>query len=262
MTAVSGAEGGLAGPDRVDAVLFDLDDTLFGQSDWLAGAWEAVATAAATMGVAPAPFLGALTAVAAEGSDRGGIIDRALDAVGAAAVAPAPLVAVFRSHRPARLDPYPGVFAVLASLRQRVPIGCVTDGDPAIQRGKLAALGLTDAFDVVVLSDELGREHRKPDPLPFRRAVTALGVDPARTVHVGDRPAKDVVGALAAGCVPVRVRTGEYADQPDDPAPWRAVADVVAAAALLAPLVGPGPRVAGAPRLTLAPRVGDTGITG
>ncbi|TMK60418.1 MAG: HAD family hydrolase [Actinobacteria bacterium] len=56
---------------------------------------------------------------------------------------------------------------------------------------------------LVVDSHVVGVE--KPDPAIFRHALDALGVDPARAVHVGDTPAADVAGAIAAGARPVLV---------------------------------------------------------
>jgi putative hydrolase of the HAD superfamily len=203
----------------IRAVLFDLDDTLYDQRAWLAGAWEAVAGAAAAFGVAPAELAAALAEIAAEGSDRGRIIDRALDRVGCPGVPIEALVQAFRSHAPERLPAYPGVPAALARLRTRCPIGLVTDGDPGIQRAKLRAVGLCDAFDVVVFSDELGRRYRKPHPAPFRAALAGLCVDPREALFVGDRPDKDVAGAAAAGMACIRVLTGEYARLPDTVAP-------------------------------------------
>ena len=125
----------------------------------------------------------------------------------------------------------------------------MTDGDPLIQRSKLRALGFVDVFTVVVLSDELGREHRKPDPRPFAVALDRLAVAPADAVFVGDRPDKDVAGARAAGLAAVRVRTGEYAARPDEPAPWASVPDAVAACELLETALVPSAEgaVGGAP---------------
>lgn len=224
------------------AVCFDLDDTLYAQRQWLAGALTAVADRAAQDGVDPVRLRGALDRIAALGSDRGRIIDDALALVGAAGVPVAPLVRAFRSYAPARLDPYPGVAAALGDLEGRVALGLVSDGDPAIQRAKLAALGLAGCFDVVVWSDEHGRAHRKPDPLPFRLALSELGVTPDDAVYVGDRPAKDVAGPVALGMRAVRVRTGEWSGQPDDERAWASVADVPAAVALLeAELAAPVP---------------------
>jgi putative hydrolase of the HAD superfamily len=199
------------------AVCFDLDDTLYPQASWLAGAWDAVAAAAARSGVAEEALREALDVCAAQGSDSGRIIDRALARVGAEQLPVGPLVAAFRSYEPARLDLYPGAGQALARLAERVPLGLISDGDPTIQRAKLAALGVAPIFGVVVWSDDLGRDHRKPDPLPFEVAVEALGVPAADIVYVGDRPAKDVAGAVAAGLTAVRVRTGEWASDPDDP---------------------------------------------
>ena len=98
-------------------------------------------------------------------------------------------------------------------------MGCVSDGDPDIQRAKLAALGLADAFDVIVLSDEIGRQFRKPHPVPFLMALHALGVVATDAVHIGDRPDKDVTGPHRLGMRAVRVLTGEYAAAPDGAAP-------------------------------------------
>lgn len=221
----------------IAAVLFDLDDTLFAQQQWLDGAWAAVA-AAAPPAVSPDALLDALHAVAAEGSDRGRIIDRALALVGAGGADVDGLVSVFRAHAPAALTPYPGVVDGLRLLRRRVPIGLVTDGHPGIQRAKLAALGLADAFDTVVLSDELGREFRKPNPAPFLAAVARLAVAACACVVVGDRPDKDVAGARAAGLAgTVRVRTGEYARVADGPGCLGSVPTVADAFTWLRPRV-------------------------
>jgi putative hydrolase of the HAD superfamily len=221
----------------IRAVLVDLDDTLYDQRAWLAGAWQAVAVAAAAFGVAPAELAAALAEIAAEGSDRGRIIDRALERVGAAGVPVEPLVQTFRSHAPERLAAFPGVPAGLARLRARCRIGLVTDGDPGTQRAKLRALGLGDAFDVVVLSDELGRGYRKPHPAPFRAALFALGLAPQEALFVGDRPDKDVAGAAAAGMGCIRVLTGEYTEVPETVAPLVRVPGVAAAIAYVEPLL-------------------------
>lgn len=216
----------------LDVVTFDLDDTLFPQAAWLAGAWDAVAGAAPT-GVDRVQLRAALVRIAADGTDAGRIVDRALAAVGRSDVSVGPLVAAFRAHRPAHLDAYPGAVAALTRLRERVPLGLVSDGDVGVQAAKLRALGLVDAFDVVVWSDRFGRQQRKPSPVPFRVAVRALGARVHRAVHVGDRPAKDVVGAMAAGLAAVRVRTGEYAGEPDVPGTVADVADVPSAVAVI-----------------------------
>lgn len=205
--------------EPVRAVLLDLDDTLYPQSAFLAGAWADVAGAGGSLGLDAARLHLALLDAAAPGSDRGGIIDRAVDAVeGDPEIVPE-LVAAFHAHRSDHLPPYRGVANALDRLAGVVRLGCITDGNPEQQRAKLAATGLDDLFEVVVCTDEHGRRHRKPHPLGFRVALASLGVPATACVMVGDRPGKDVVGAHRVGMVAIRVRQGEHAHQPSLGAP-------------------------------------------
>lgn len=205
----------------VRAVLVDLDDTLYPQAAFLDVAWRTVAERGAVLGLDRDRLLDALRADAAAGSARGGIIDRALERIGAPRPHPvAALLAAFRATDPVTLAPYPGAVAALAALRGRVPVALVSDGDVPGQLRKLAALGLAGSFDVVVLSDRAGRAHRKPHPRPFRDALGALGVEARHAVMIGDRPDKDVAGAIGAGLRAIRVGTGEYAARPDHPGTW------------------------------------------
>jgi putative hydrolase of the HAD superfamily len=227
--------------DVIEAVVFDLDDTLYPQREWLGGCWQAVADeSAARDGVDRDRMHEALVRIASEGSDRGRIIDRALEAIGRPDVDVAPLVSAFLAHRPSSLQPYPGAVEAVAAIRRAVPVALVTDGDPDLQRAKLALLGLDGAFDAVVLSDELGREHRKPSPEPFLRALEALRAQSPTSVVVGDRPDKDVAGAAAAGLRAVRVLTGEYARVPDSIRPWRTVDRIADVPSLLGPILASG----------------------
>lgn len=69
--------------------------------------------------------------------------------------------------------------------------------------GLLEGLGLAPWFAAVVVSSAAGAA--KPDPLPFRRALKALGLQPQQVWHVGDSP-EDEAGARAAGlrCLLIR----------------------------------------------------------
>lgn len=210
----------------IRAILFDLDDTLVPQKQWLDGAWNAVANfAALNFGIDPVRFERQLLEECALGSGRGMIFDRALQHLGIV-IPIEPLVDVFVSYQPSQLSCYAGVEDALSRLRRKVPIGLVTDGNPKIQRSKITAAGLNDCFDVVVLSDLLGREHRKPDPAPFEAALRSLGCDGKDAVFVGDRPGTDIKGALRVGMRAIRVRTGEYSSDPDEINTWNSVANL------------------------------------
>jgi putative hydrolase of the HAD superfamily len=216
-----------------DAALFDLDDTLFLQDEWLAGAWRAVAERGAALGLDGVELEQQLLRQSRAGSARGHLIDNALEEMAAPLTLVPELVAAFTAYRAPSLTPFPGAVEGIAELRRMMAVAVVTDGNPQIQRSKLASLGLSSAFDAVVVSDEYGREHRKPHQFPFRLAASLLGVEPSRIIVVGDHPEKDVAGATGAGMTVIRVRTGEYARSLNPVQPWADVADVAVAIRLI-----------------------------
>ena len=77
--------------------------------------------------------------------------------------------------------------------------------------GLLEQVGVRAYFDVLVISGVEGME--KPDPRIFELAMARAGVEPARSVYVGDNPEMDVEPALAIGMYPVLIdRRERYAD--------------------------------------------------
>ncbi|HEX6500506.1 MAG TPA: HAD family hydrolase [Micromonosporaceae bacterium] len=91
---------------------------------------------------------------------------------------------------------YADTVPTLAALHAfGVPVGVVSNIGFDI-RPLAAELGFHGYVDAYTLSYEVGR--CKPDPAIFLRACAALGVDPERTLMVGDTPAD--AAAVAAGC--------------------------------------------------------------
>jgi putative hydrolase of the HAD superfamily len=91
---------------------------------------------------------------------------------------------------------------VLAELRRRgLKLGVITNGPSAMQRRKLAMLGVEHAFDAILVSEEEG--VRKPDAEIFRRALARCGVAAHEALFVGDHPVVDVEGAHGAGLLAV-----------------------------------------------------------
>jgi len=125
---------------------------------------------------------------------------------------------------PTDVRPLPGARAAVA---HDGPVGLVTNGPPDVQRPKLRALDLVDAFDAVVYA---GHDvPAKPAVGPFERALSDLGVEPAETAHVGNSLRTDVAGANAAGVTSVWV--DDDSREPlarDDPAPDHRVASLEA----------------------------------
>jgi putative hydrolase of the HAD superfamily len=96
----------------------------------------------------------------------------------------------------------PDTLDTLRQLRAHgLRVGVITNGAARIQSAKLVALGLSDYFDVVLISEVEG--VRKPDAVIFRRALERCRVEAHEAVFVGDNPEADVFGAMAAGLRPI-----------------------------------------------------------
>jgi len=198
----------------VRAVLFDLDDTLYPELDFVRSAMAAVADAiAARCGVAATSARAALDhALSRHG--RGQTIDLALDALGIArsAALVVELVAIYRGHAP-RLALHADAARALVRLSDRgLVLGLVTDGDPAVQRAKARALELERWMRHLRFTWDDGPSRQKPHPDAFRGALAALGVAGHEAVYVGDNPIKDFIGARALGLGTIRLLRGPFRD--------------------------------------------------
>jgi putative hydrolase of the HAD superfamily len=87
--------------------------------------------------------------------------------------------------------------ACLDALGTRYGLGVVSNGQETQQRRKLETLAIADHFACVVISGDLG--HRKPSPEIFLEACARLGTPPRKAAYVGDRYEIDALGARAAG---------------------------------------------------------------
>jgi putative hydrolase of the HAD superfamily len=190
------------------AVLFDLDDTLYPEREFVDGGFAAVARFLATrLGVTVEALTTRLLELHAR-DGRGRLFDTLLAEHGIAEDRDLVLacLVVYRTHPPS-LAPFEGVVDTLAALRSAgIRTGLVSDGEASVQRRKVAAMPAVAAqLDQVVLTDEIGPEHWKPSPVPFRVCCRLLGVEPGGAVYVANDPRKDFVGARAAGLGTIRV---------------------------------------------------------
>jgi HAD superfamily hydrolase (TIGR01509 family) len=80
----------------------------------------------------------------------------------------------------ARIEAIGPVVDVVRRLRGRMPMAVVTGGYQEVCRKILTHIGLADAFDTIVASEDTDRH--KPDPDPFHEAARRLGVRPERCV--------------------------------------------------------------------------------
>lgn len=122
------------------------------------------------------------------------------------------VVAWFHEHQP-QLELYEDARRALEQLRGQYSLALLTDGPGPTQRRKIAALEIESLFDVVMVTGEQDPSWRKPSPEPFRAVCEALNVHPRDAIYIGDNPRQDAPGPHSLGMPMVRFRRGEYARQ-------------------------------------------------
>lgn len=112
---------------------------------------------------------------------------------------------VYRGHKP-RIALADDARQYLEDTEGVVPMAAVTDGPIESQRAKVDALGLDRWFRPIVLTEEMGPDHRKPSPLAFSAVAAQFPGRADRFAYVADNPAKDFAGPASLGWLTYRVR--------------------------------------------------------
>lgn len=119
------------------------------------------------------------------------------------------LLAVYRSHLP-RIGLYPDARSILSWLREKgYRVGILTDGYFFVQRQKIRALRLEYHVDEIIFTDLLGREFWKPHPRPFELVLDKAGCPADQAVYVGDNPLKDFLGAKKVGMRTIQIKRND-----------------------------------------------------
>lgn len=168
------------GRGQIQGVIFDLDDTLYSEKEYVRSGYKAVSD-----------FLGGGYEKQLWNYFESGklALDELLNELGRQSDKEV-VLNIYRAHKPT-IHLYNGVSEMIETLRNRgIKIGIITDGRPEGQRNKVQALGID--VDDIIITDELGgAQFRKPCDVSFRIMATRWRLNPADIVYVGDNPAKD-----------------------------------------------------------------------
>jgi putative hydrolase of the HAD superfamily len=196
------------------AWIFDLDDTLYPERDYVHSGFRAVGEwAAERLGLSPTLVEAQLESLF-DGGFRKDAFQWWLSEQGLSDSLLPEMVEVYRNHAP-RIAFYPDSVHVLEAVKPLCRLGLITEGRRAAQEAKIAALGLRRWIEAAVILGEADRAEWKPSPEPFRRMLAMLSVPGREAAYVGDNPRKDFRGAREAGLYSVRIRRagGLHADE-------------------------------------------------
>jgi putative hydrolase of the HAD superfamily len=197
---------------ELDAVLFDLDDTLFSTTAFArrARANAVRAMVNAGLGLSEAVVQAELDEVIAEfSSNYDNHFDKLLQRLRPESlrrINPALIVAAgvaaYHDTKFRELKPFPDVVPLLEALgKAGIKRGIITHGWTVKQAEKIVRLGLMPHLDpdAIFISDQIGIS--KPNPKLYQTALADLQLEAPRVMYVGDSPAHDIAPPHQIGMV-------------------------------------------------------------
>ncbi|NHK31278.1 MAG: TIGR02253 family HAD-type hydrolase [Asgard group archaeon] len=185
---------------KFDAVLFDLDDTLFNSTLMSQTARKNAIRAIREAGVEldeDDAFEKLMQIVKQYGSNYGEHFNRLIEELGYE-IHPkiiAAAIVAYHSSKLAQLRPFPDVILTLLTIMKAdIKIGIISDGIKVKQWEKLMYLGIQHFFDIVVINDL--PSQWKPANYSFKLVMEKLNLkNPEKIIYIGNKIETDIVGA-------------------------------------------------------------------
>jgi len=126
-------------------------------------------------------------------------------------------------ERSDELEPLPGLLDFMREAKDRgLSLALVTNAPEENVEAMLLALELSEFFDEVVLSDEVGPV--KPDPAPYRAALDRLGVAPEEALAFEDSTS-GIASSVGVGILTVGIASTQAPATLEDAGAFMVAAD-------------------------------------
>ncbi len=195
----------------IKLVVFDLDDTLYNERDFVFGAFREVCIYLASKYLLDEEEIYSEMLKIFYNQGRGKIfnvlcdkylIDEDIDS----------LINIYRNAKP-NINLYNDAFYTLQELKHKnIKIGIITDGKASVQWSKIEILKLNALADKIIVTDDYGIEYWKPHKFLYETMLKHFEYKPCEALYVGDNPHKDFIGAKALGYKTLRIirDTGDH----------------------------------------------------
>jgi putative hydrolase of the HAD superfamily len=198
----------------IKAIIFDLDDTLISEKDYVVSGFSAVSKYVSNK-VKKYTFEQIFEILQnLHNTNPNRVFNRMIDYLNFInEIDVKELIDVYRSHKPV-ISLFEGALPVINKLKeQKYKLGIITDGYLITQKKKIESLNINNLFDEIIMTDALGKEYWKPSVIPFELMSKKLNVDYSEMIYIGDNPRKDFYVSAVHPITTVRInREGYYKD--------------------------------------------------
>ena len=167
--------------DSNTVIVFDLDDTLCSELDYLISAYKSIAEFLDQSN--PKELFSKAFSLHRKGQDVFEYLSEEYN------VSKEKLLKMYRSHSP-ELKLSTGALELLVSIKNKHgKLAILTDGREVTQRNKLKSLGIDDKFDCITISEVIG--HNKPSKIGFE--LIEKTIKGHNYYYIGDNLNKDFI---------------------------------------------------------------------
>ena len=187
----------------IKLIIFDLDDTLYNEIDFVYGGFTEVAVFLSNKYEINKDILFKDMVEILNSQGRGKIFDYICEKyhfeenIGN-------LVRIYRHHKP-KIFLYNDAYEVLEKFKAKYKLGLITDGYKDTQWNKIKALNIEKYMDKIIVTDDYGKEYWKPSIRPFQMMLEYFNIKPEEAVYIGDNPNKDFLPCKELGINSIRI---------------------------------------------------------
>jgi putative hydrolase of the HAD superfamily len=182
----------------IKVIIFDLDNTLYNEYDYVISGFKAVASFLDKEESIDYCTAYSLLLESFVLNGRGNNFDYLCQKLSIDTSLINKLVNVYREHSP-EIMLKTDIVAFLIELSKNYKLCLLTNGWLIPQQKKVKALKINDYFDSVIYSQQDGLDFAKPHPKYFKYVLEAYNVSPEEILMIGDDPIADIQGAQNLG---------------------------------------------------------------
>ena len=191
------------GGNMIKLVIFDLDDTLYNEIDFVySGFMEVAVFLSKKYEINKDTIYNDMVDIL-NSQGRGKIFDHICEKyhleenIG-------DLVKIYRYNKP-KISFYDDAYEVLERFKSKYKLGLITDGYKGTQWNKIKALDIEKYMDKIIVTDDYGKEYWKPSIKPFQMMLEYFNIKPEEAVYIGDNPNKDFLPCKELGINSIRI---------------------------------------------------------
>ena len=184
----------------IKAVVFDLDDTLISEKDYIRSGFKVVSRDVSNRySLNEDEVFNRMIKLFEESSKE--VFNRLLNSfsIQYSKEEILRLIRVYREHTP-DIKFFDDVIPTISELKSKgYKLGLITDGYKESQNKKIEVLKCKEIFDEIIVTDEIGREFWKPHEKSYRLMAERLDIKFSEMIYIGDNVTKDFVTANKLG---------------------------------------------------------------